>query len=182
MKRVAARQSGMTLIEILVAMCILAILSVLGYKAFSALLISRERLMETSASWVDLARLFRRIETDLDALPVPDGRERTSASLRLQDDAGAQRLMLSVFSPSRPDGKDVLVYQAGAGLSWSSLRVPGERFDLLGAEYRIRWQVLLDDGRRVAVWPDGSDNEARALEMRIDGPAIGAVTRLWSLP
>lgn len=185
MNRPRARQSGMTLIEILVAMSVLAVLSVLGYKAFSALLISRERLMETSSQWVELARLFRRVEYDLDRLPVSGTGASQNAFLRLDAAAGVQRLTLSVYSAASERERDRIVYQPGTdGLSWSSARAEARVYPLLGPDYRVRWRILLDDGRWVSAWPDreGDTGVPRALELQVAQQGIGAVTRLWSLP
>lgn len=176
-------QSGMTLIEVLVAMSLLAILSVLGYKAFSNLLIARERLMETSTQWIDLARLFRRIERDLAGLEPSQVRVSFSPRLSLDQVSGKPRLTLPIYSALADDGRERIVYQQqAAGLVWSSTRVEGEFFPLLGAAYQVRWRVLLNDGRWVESWPDASGAQARALEMRVAQVGIGVVTRLWRLP
>jgi len=181
--RPAPRQSGMTLIELLVAMSVLAVLSVMGYKAFSALLISREHLMSTSTQWIALARAFRQIERDLGGLPLPDAERMTPSALRLDGEPAAQRLILTVFSAARASGRDILVYQQQSdGLSWSSLRAGGATEHVFGADYRIRWRILLDDGRWVMHWPDANGGVPRALEMQVTQNSLGAVTRLWSLP
>ncbi|UGA39341.1 prepilin-type N-terminal cleavage/methylation domain-containing protein [Chromobacterium haemolyticum] len=104
------RQGGMTLIEILVAMSLLAILSVLGYKAFGSLLISRERLMQTSEQWVDAARAFRRLEGDLTGqMPAPtqgQGPSLGGSQLLLQSDGDGQTLTpCRVFPPAIPAGR-----------------------------------------------------------------------------
>ena len=177
------RQSGMTLIELLVAMSVLAVLSVMGYKAFSALLIAREHLMRASTQWIDLARTFRQIGRDLGGLPLPDAEHLTPSALRLDGGPETQRLTLTVFSPSRASGRDTLVYQQRSdGLSWSSLRAGGASERVFGADYRVRWRILLDDGRWVMQWPDTGGGMPRALEMHVEQASLGAVTRLWSLP
>jgi general secretion pathway protein J len=174
----------MTLIELLVAISVLAVLSVMGYKAFSALLISRERLLQVSAQWIELARLFRRVELDLDQLPSSEALDRSPGkSLRLEGGSGAQRLALTVYSPQLASGRDILIYQSGnPGLSWSSLRAAGQNFPLLGADYDIGWRLRLDDGRWVEHWPDADGGVPRLLELRVRQSGIGAVTRWWSLP
>ena len=112
------RQGGMTLIEILVAMSLLAILSVLGYKAFGSLLISRERLMQTSQQWVDAARAFRRLEGDLSGqVPAPtqgQGPSLGASQLLLQSDGDGQTLTLQNFSARYPGGEERISYRAGA--------------------------------------------------------------------
>jgi len=183
MRRRVHGQSGMTLIEVLVAMSLLAILSVLGYQAFSNLLISRERLMETSAQWIDLARLFRRIERDLAGLEPTQVRAPSRQRLSLEQAAEGQRLSLPIYSALADDGRERIVYQQqSAGLVWSSTRVEGEFFPLLSAASQVRWRLLLDDGRWVESLSDAPGAQARALEMRVSHVGIGSVTRLWRLP
>lgn len=168
MSPACARQAGMTLIEVLVAMCLLAILSVLGYKAFSALLLTRERLMETSTRWIALSRVFGQVGDEISTLPAGGG-------LRLEPDA----LRLA----SRRSDSAEIVYRSGNdGLSWSSGRNEDRRFPVLGAEYRVSWSVQLDDGRVVARWRPGDAGRPAALGMHVSGPLVGTASRLWSLP
>jgi general secretion pathway protein J len=63
---------GFTLLELLVALSILALLSLLGYRAVSSLADSEVRLSEEAARWRVLDQLFTRIEGDVrQALPRP---------------------------------------------------------------------------------------------------------------
>ncbi|WP_293239445.1 prepilin-type N-terminal cleavage/methylation domain-containing protein [Paludibacterium sp.] len=173
-------QTGMTLIELLVAMSLMAILSVLGYKAFSALLISRERLMAVSTQWVDLARVFARMSGEVGVLfPAPGA----AAPLRLEGEAGQQALQLALPSSLLASGVDNIVYQAGpAGLEWSTARAAGQRFALLDAGYHVRWRLQLDDGRWVDGWQPGGTGRPRLLEMQVNSPVTGTITRYWRLP
>lgn len=173
------RATGMTLIEVLVAMSVLAILSVLGYRAFGALLIARERLMETSGQWIDLARLFRRVGRDLARLP-PLGTPDNAAALQLDGAPGRQRLTLTVFSPDGADALERIRYDAAAGLGWRSSRAGDTLYPLLPAGVRVQWRLLLEDGRWRQDWPaDGS--RPHALQLQVEAAGIGRVSRLWSL-
>ncbi|GGY08108.1 PulJ/GspJ family protein [Paludibacterium paludis] len=189
------RQRGLTLIEILIAMSIMAILSVLGYKAFSNLLIARESLMETSRRWVDLARAFRRVETDLSRLPTEAWLEearrqgRFAVPLRLSGSEGDASLDLEVYSGLTPQGRERLSYRSGAaGLTWQGQRlgasVASRPYRLFPPGYRVSWRVMSPDGGFVGAWPRDGDSAGspRALEMRVVMPDGTAVTRLWNLP
>jgi general secretion pathway protein J len=57
--------AGFTLLELLVAIAILALLSVLGYRALAALTDSEVRLTEEAARWRTLDQLFTRLESDM---------------------------------------------------------------------------------------------------------------------
>lgn len=177
-RRCLHHQRGMTLIELLVAMSLMAILSVLGYKGFSALLITRERLMAVSTQWVDLARVFARLGGELDRLPgdVP-GR------LRLDGDDGRQVLTLQLPSSLLPSGVDTIVYRIDPnGLAWSTARAAGQSFALLDEGFRVQWRVQLADGRWSPSWGGGNSARPRLLEMRVTQPGVDTVTRYWSLP
>lgn len=187
------RQGGMTLIEILVAMSLLALLSVLGYKAFGSLLISRERLMQTSEQWVDAARAFRRLEGDLTGqMPAPtqgQGPSLGGSQLLLQSDGDGQTLTLQSFSARYPGGQERISYHAGAqGLSWAAGDAQGAAptaYVLLGKDAAVRWRVMLDDGNWLENWPPREASLARsprALEMRIRMPGNEWAKRIWPLP
>ncbi|NDV13354.1 prepilin-type N-terminal cleavage/methylation domain-containing protein [Crenobacter caeni] len=193
------RARGMTLVEILVAMSLLAILSAMGYKAFSALMLSREQLTAYSARWTDLARVFHRVETDVAALAtaaeagaVPPPTASQADTLTLEETAdGAQRLVLPAYGNKSPLGRIERVYLAdGKGLSWQSRplgfareAVP-ERYPLFGGDTHARFAVLLAGNRESPRWPvDGvPPGDARALVMTVTLQGGQTVRRVWSLP
>src|SRR4051812_40401633 len=57
--------NGFTLLELLIAISILALLSVLGYRALSALTDSEVRLTSEATRWRTLDQLFTRLEADM---------------------------------------------------------------------------------------------------------------------
>jgi len=64
------RVGGFTLLELLIALSILALLSLLGYRALVSLTDSEVRLSTETARWRSLDALFTRLEADLrEALP-----------------------------------------------------------------------------------------------------------------
>jgi len=76
----AKHYAGFTLLELLIAISILALLSVLGYRALSALTDSEVRLTEEATRWRTLDQLFTRLESDMRmaqprAIRAPNGSE-----------------------------------------------------------------------------------------------------------
>jgi general secretion pathway protein J len=62
------RQHAFTLIEVLVAIAIFAILALISYRTLSSVLDTRERLQKSSAELRDQALFFARLENDLNAM------------------------------------------------------------------------------------------------------------------
>jgi general secretion pathway protein J len=90
-KRNRASAAGFTLIEILIALAILGLVAVLGYRAMSSLTDSEVRLAAESERWRGLDALFARLESDMRlALPreVRVGRATEPAWLANPDAAG----------------------------------------------------------------------------------------------
>ena len=71
--RTAARH-GFTLVELLIALAILALVAVLGYRAVSSLTESEARLAAESERWRGLDALFARLESDMRAAEPRDVR------------------------------------------------------------------------------------------------------------
>jgi general secretion pathway protein J len=101
-RRPRGTASGFTLVEILVAVAILALVAVLAWRATSALADSEARLAAEADRWRTLEALFARLESDLRrAQPreVRVGSAREAAWVGQRDDAGNSLLRLSRAGP-----------------------------------------------------------------------------------
>lgn len=178
-------QPGFTLIEILVALSLLAILSALTYRAVSSILEAEQHVRQTSRRWQSLALFFDQIERDvLHAVnrPLRDNWGTTQASwiLRTQETAGEQ----AVLEWTRLGDQDVrdsdtrrIGYRLRAGsleyLDWPVLdRAPETEPRVIPVAEkisRISWRCLTRDGRWLEIWPvpGMAEDLPRALEISV---------------
>lgn len=91
-RRTAKYQQAFTLIEVLAAMVIFAIMAVMSYRALAGVLDSRERLEAEATKWRNLAIFFARLEQDVSATlnrPVRSIDDIFQPALAVNPDSGA---------------------------------------------------------------------------------------------
>lgn len=99
------RQLAFTLVEVLVALLVAAIVSVMSFRGIDALIMAETRLEEHSTQWVAVHRFFNTLETDLRlALPRP-GRDAGGTS---------QPAMVGLAAPGVPFGAQLALMQSSA--------------------------------------------------------------------
>ena len=163
-----AKRSGFTLLEVLIAIAIVALLALMGYRALSALSESESRLSTDAARWRTLDLFFARLEGDLrEAVPraARSGDAREPAWLASVDAEGNGAL---AFSRAGPDfaiepgsGGQRLGYRLRNGsvevLYWPGYDRPRDSdpaaYALLSGVARFRLSYLTATGRRVDTWP-----------------------------
>lgn len=158
MKRVRTENApdrGLSLIELVVAMAIFALVAVMGTQALTGMLRMRETLAARSEQSAALAQGVALLRADLSALvPMlfyPPERARPQSAIRLTGAPGARRLALSRGGARRPrDIAAIAPLGTGAGLGLQ----------------RIEWQLRNGSLSR-RVWPALMPARADAL-----GPAL----------
>ena len=191
----AAGQRGLTLIELMVALAIFAILGVLSYRALAEVATSNSRLEENFERWRGISRTLQRIDTDLIQVVAPARASETNPSapqtgaamilgraangggpelqfLRLDDNRGVRRVGYRLV-----DGR--LDW-----LRWSSRDAVGEPAvePLLANVRGLRWRFLLNNNR-IDAWPPGNNAVVLpdAIILELDLPDVGTLTRMISL-
>lgn len=176
----AGRQRGLTLVELLVALAVLALLASLSYRGIASLVEGETRVRAEAARWQALARVVEQMQRDLSlAIEPPALDAHGTLVVRRRSDAdpasGDVRPRNVAF---RVDGER-LQY-----LRWS--RATGalpEAAAVLENVRSLEWHVLRDDGKQTALAPNtGVPPAARALETRLTFSSGEQVRRIFLLP
>jgi general secretion pathway protein J len=198
------RARGFTLLELLVAIAVLALLSALSFRGLGSVLDTEARLQGDSRLWNDLSLCFAQFDDDLSmAVDRP---------VRGSDDAANPGLVLAGHGggPAAMEGAQLVFTRLGVGeggvaqsvprrvgyrlregkleyLVWPSLDIaPGARpavYVLLEHVRDARWQALDAQGRWLDAWPAGSDSSVlpRAVAVRLTISGGEEVSRLVAL-
>jgi general secretion pathway protein J len=185
---------GFTLVELLIALAILALLAVLGYRGTSALADSEARLSAEAARWRALDAVFARLEADLRAAqprPVRTTGGTEPALLATRDAAGNADLRISRAGPefaAEPGsaGQRIgyrFVDRAIEVLYWPRLDQPAA---VAPAAYTLlanvaAFEIAYLDGRgnwldRWPVWGEAPVPRAARVAITLDG---GEVVDRW---
>jgi general secretion pathway protein J len=183
MTRNAIPSRGFTLIEVLLALAILALIATLGYRAVAALSDSETALATEATRWRTLDLFFARFEGDLrQAIPRPArlSDTRAPAWTGAADAAGNGALEFSragpefVLDPRSAGQRLGYRYRDGAVevLYWASYDRPREleptAYTLLDGVARFELAYLARGDSWVSAWPLPGENELpRAIRIRL---------------
>ncbi|HET7033924.1 MAG TPA: type II secretion system minor pseudopilin GspJ [Casimicrobiaceae bacterium] len=182
-KPVTQRPYGFTLIELMIALAILGLVSVFGYRALASLTDSEAQLSAEAQHWRELDALFARLEADMrEALPrdVRTGGGTEPAWLGDVDDSGNAQLRFSRAGPefvSEPGSAGQRIgYRLRGGaievLYWPRLDQPAtvapQPYGLAGGIVAFRVDYLDSVGAWRTRWPVlGESPVPRALRVVI---------------
>lgn len=195
-----AEQRGFTLVELLVAMAVLAVLASVSFRGLSAILEAEARVQSETRRWNDVAIAVAHMSRDL-SLAVPRtvrdiaGSARSAIIVGNSLDGSQGQLQITRIgdgdNASSQGGLRRIEYRLRAGtleyLVWPATDLaPGAApsvnpvlENVAGLELR----ALGQDGTWSATWPAGQQANAlpRALEARIALASGERITRLFTL-
>lgn len=184
---------GFTLIEILVAVSLLAMIGVLGYRGLESIRHTGQRLGMSAERMHAIALTFERLGGDVrQALPVPgrrpDGSE-APAWQTLHPTASTAALELTLTRSSSGSGDlQRLTYRWHEGLleliTWPAHDAlqPGRRYPLLGDIDAIEFAYLDRDNRWRADWPASELHRLpRALRLKLHLAEGGQIERIFDV-
>lgn len=167
------RQRAFTLLEVLIAVAIVAALAVLGYRALAAMTQSEARLSAEATRWRNLDMFFARLEGDLrQAVPRSARLDQTREAPWLAGAIDSEGNATLAFSRAGPEfniepgsAGQRLQYRFREGavevLYWTSYdrvrSIPPAVFPLLTDVARFRMAYLARSGAWVENWPIGGD-------------------------
>lgn len=182
-----SRSRGLTLIELLVAVLILAILGVMCWRAINASLDSRDHILEVQHRWQKLSRGFSLIEHNLlqtaERASTAPG---TIPDFQLQKlENGDQRLVFWRMDPVqgarltgfRVENDQLQLLRWPHNVPVTSVAGQLKVESIIDGAHKVRWAVLNSQGDWVDAWAGGVPNGIR-LDMDIDG--VGHVQRLFA--
>jgi general secretion pathway protein J len=193
------REGGFTLMELLVATLVLAVLSIMAYRGLTAVQESERHLARVAGRWQDISRVVDRLGRDIRQAterPGFDGRSRLPAFLGRRDvrpeaGGGVEPAQLA-FSRGGSDGQDTrrVGYRWRDGvlelLLWplpEAAGRPPQIYTLLGGLKSFDLAYLDERGQWRDSWPQpGSPVRPRAVRVNLVFDEGVGVERLFDLP
>lgn len=192
------RAGGLTLIEVMVALAVFAVLGTLTYRGTAQLILARTQIEHELERWREIDRALQIVETELMQIVAPaitPGSTRTPSLQVQQSELSSE---LQILSLSQATGVERVSFEfRDDSLAWvrrpeAQAAATPERDILLARVDAVRWRFLTPAGWNDR-WPapggttspgttTGSANSLpAAIEIVLDLPDIGRITRLHAL-
>ncbi len=190
-----AGRRGFTLIEVLVAMALFAVLGVLGYRGLDSVRQAGEHVHGVATRWQEIARAVERIGRDVRQVVVRNARQSDGTVApawigrpEINELAGSAQLVFTRLGGAESDTRR-LAYRWRDGqldlLVWTSPEspLPPKAYPLLDKVRRADFAYLDSAGVWRDRWPlAGGDRLPRALRLRLELEEGGRLERIFDLP
>lgn len=192
------RAGGLTLIEVMVALAVFAVLGTLTYRGTAQLILARTQIEHELERWREIDRALQIVETELMQIVAPAITPGSTRTPSLQVQQSALSSELQILSLSQATGVERVSFEfRDDSLAWvrrpeAQAAATPERDILLARVDAVRWRFLTPAGWNDR-WPapggttspgttTGSANSLpAAIEIVLDLPDIGRITRLHAL-
>ena len=181
------RVVGLTLIELMVALAVFAVLGTLTYRGADALLTGNRHISAELERWRELVRAMQIVESELlqiTHVPTQGDPAKGGASVEWRSDP-ATLSFLSLAGGHQPE-RIVFRFEQGR-LDWERHALQagahGERDTLLSNIDEVRWLFLADNTWH-AHWPVSDATITQipaAIGVELALPGIGRVNRIYAL-
>lgn len=182
------RVRGMTLIEVMVAIAIFALLGVISWRAVSGMADAREHMDAEFGRWRAIARFGQMVENDLSQVAPRLGLSQGQSALTLTRNETSEELRLTRFD-SASGGLQRRAYLVEKGalvlerIPQLNDSVEPEKDVLLTGVKSLHWRFLVN-GQEVTAWtasPYQPWNLPGGIIMELELDDVGTVTRLFAL-
>ncbi len=178
---------GLTLIELMVALTVFAILGTLTYRGTNEMFTSNQHIERELERWREINRAFQIIESELFQVVAPQATPAAASlpPMSLRDAAGSQELRFLSLAGGGPERIGFVFQQQRIDWTRQAMGVaaPVERDTLIEDVADVRWLFLSKSGW-VETWPvDDDANEAlpSAVGLELTLPEVGTVSRIYAL-
>lgn len=186
---------GMTLIELMVALAVFAVLGTLTYRGTAQMIASRTGMEAQLQRWRDIGRAVNRIELEVLQAAAPTPATGTQRKPAMQLDSYLGKAQLTLLGLSTGHGVELIAFRhTDNRIEWlrraDALPDSATESDvLLDNVSAVRWRFLGQQGW-INTWPaaaasDATDANApvlpRALRLELDLPDVGTVSRTYAL-
>lgn len=198
------KNRGFTLIEVIVAMSIFAVLSIIGYKGISSLIQTKVRVEVEDSKWQQLVLFFDRFELDVKQSvnrPILSRDDTVEPAWLGRPSFSGENDAQLVFSRlGDPEQSGFLMDTRRVGyrlhdgsvelLIWPSLDVAPlskpEVFKVLPHVAQVTFSYLSADGRWLNAWPDATQAQPKAfaptaVQLAIKLETGEMITRVFAL-
>jgi general secretion pathway protein J len=181
---------GLTLVEVLVALAILGLLSILGYRALDSTLRVRDRASVEAGRWRELSFFFDRLRDDVDQPASRGPRQANGAPLPVWRGNDSSLELAALGRDANPLRH--VAYRLNAGvvelLLWPAFdAAPGtmpEVHQLVGAVRSLHFRYLSRSRVWIEAWPPKAGENETPLAVHVDLTLADGtrVNRMFALP